>query len=80
MYDFHIHSIFSDGELIPAEIMQRYSVFGYKAIAITDHVDSTNLKFILSNITGTLDELSAIVPGTLAAGLVNPAPPQPPKQ
>jgi NAD(P)-dependent dehydrogenase (short-subunit alcohol dehydrogenase family) len=28
----------------------------------------------------TLDELSAIVPGTLAAGLVNPAPPQPPKE
>jgi hypothetical protein len=27
----------------------------------------------------TLDELSAIVPSTLAAGLVNPAPPQPPK-
>ena len=27
----------------------------------------------------TLDELSAIVPGTLAAGLVNPAPLQPPK-
>lgn len=58
MYDFHIHSIFSDGELIPAEILQRYSVLGYKAIAITDHVDSTNLEFILSNITGTLEELS----------------------
>jgi len=28
----------------------------------------------------TLDELSAIVPSTLAAGLVNPAPSQPPKQ
>jgi NAD(P)-dependent dehydrogenase (short-subunit alcohol dehydrogenase family) len=28
----------------------------------------------------TLDELAAIVPGTLAAGLINPSPPQPPKQ
>jgi len=28
----------------------------------------------------TLDELSAVVPSTLAAGLVNPAPPEPPKQ
>ncbi|GAG36304.1 unnamed protein product, partial [marine sediment metagenome] len=27
----------------------------------------------------TVDELSAIVPSTLAAGLVNPSPPQPPK-
>jgi NAD(P)-dependent dehydrogenase (short-subunit alcohol dehydrogenase family) len=28
----------------------------------------------------TLDELSAVVPSTLAAGLMNPAPPEPPKQ
>jgi NAD(P)-dependent dehydrogenase (short-subunit alcohol dehydrogenase family) len=28
----------------------------------------------------TLDELSAVVPSTLAAGLINPAPPEPPKQ
>jgi len=28
----------------------------------------------------TLDELAAIVPSTLAAGLANPAPPQPPKE
>ena len=28
----------------------------------------------------TLDELDSIMPGTLAAGLVNPAPPQPPKE
>ncbi|MEE9474623.1 MAG: histidinol phosphate phosphatase domain-containing protein, partial [Candidatus Hydrothermarchaeaceae archaeon] len=58
MYDFHIHSIFSDGELVPAEIVQRYSVLGYKAIAITDHADNSNLEFILSNIVGALEELS----------------------
>ena len=68
MYDFHIHSIFSDGELIPAEIARRYKVLGYGAIAITDHADNTNLDFILSNTVGALDELSdaldmRIIPG-----------------
>jgi NAD(P)-dependent dehydrogenase (short-subunit alcohol dehydrogenase family) len=38
------------------------------------------LKTIYKDGTWTLDELSAIVPTTLAAGLVNPSPPQPPKE
>ncbi|MEE8401605.1 MAG: histidinol phosphate phosphatase domain-containing protein [Candidatus Hydrothermarchaeaceae archaeon] len=68
MYDFHIHSIFSDGELIPAEIGQRYSKFGYREIAITDHADNSNLKFILSNTVDALGELSkesgiSVIPG-----------------
>jgi putative hydrolase len=68
MYDLHIHSIFSDGELIPAEIARRYQVLGYEAIAITDHADNTNLEFILSNMVGALDELSdafgmRVIPG-----------------
>ncbi|MEE8168297.1 MAG: histidinol phosphate phosphatase domain-containing protein [Candidatus Hydrothermarchaeales archaeon] len=57
-YDFHIHSIFSDGELIPAEIAHRCSVLGYKAIAITDHADNSNLEFILSNLVDACAELS----------------------
>jgi histidinol phosphatase-like PHP family hydrolase len=61
MYDFHIHSIFSDGEFIPAEIVQRYSTLGYEAIAITDHADNSNLELILSNTTGALEELSDAV-------------------
>ena len=68
MYDFHIHSIFSDGELIPAEIARRYNVTGYEAIAITDHADNTNMEFILNNTVGPLRELSRafdmkIIPG-----------------
>lgn len=68
MYDLHIHSIFSDGELIPAEIARRYFVLGYRAIAITDHADNSNLEFILSNTVDALEELSAagglkVIPG-----------------
>jgi Histidinol phosphatase and related hydrolases of the PHP family len=48
--DLHTHSLFSDGELIPTELAQRAFAAGYKAIAITDHADHSNLDFILPRI------------------------------
>jgi histidinol phosphatase-like PHP family hydrolase len=48
--DLHTHSIFSDGELVPAELAQRAYAAGYKAIAITDHVDHSNFDFIIPRI------------------------------
>jgi histidinol phosphatase-like PHP family hydrolase len=68
MYDLHIHSIFSDGELIPAEIARRCSVLGHKAIAITDHADNSNLEFILTNLVPACEELNKhveieVIPG-----------------
>ena len=50
MIDLHTHSILSDGELIPAELIRRASFNGYTAIAITDHVDFTNIEHVLSCI------------------------------
>jgi histidinol phosphatase-like PHP family hydrolase len=44
MYDFHTHSLLSDGELLPSELMRRAVVQGYEAVAITDHVDFTNVE------------------------------------
>lgn len=38
-----MHSLFSDGELLPSEIARRACVLNHKAIAITDHVDATNM-------------------------------------
>ena len=34
--DLHTHSIFSDGELIPAELVRTAKVTGHKVIAITE--------------------------------------------
>ena len=48
--DLHTHTIFSDGELIPAELVRRASDLGHSAIAITDHVDMTNVEFVVSNV------------------------------
>lgn len=50
MIDLHTHSTFSDGELIPSELVRRAFVTGYRAIAITDHVDFTNIEHILSSM------------------------------
>ncbi len=57
MYDLHVHSVLSDGELIPAEIARRYAVKGYRAVAITDHADSTNLEFLVRSLQGVREEL-----------------------
>ena len=50
MIDLHTHSLFSDGVLIPAELVQRAKTKGYKALAITDHADRSNLDWIISRI------------------------------
>jgi histidinol phosphatase-like PHP family hydrolase len=48
--DLHTHSIFSDGELVPAELAQRAWAAGYKTIAITDHADHSNIDFVIPRI------------------------------
>ncbi len=47
IYDLHTHSIHSDGMLIPAELARTAEVKGYLGIAITDHVDSSNILHVL---------------------------------
>ncbi|MDR0767938.1 MAG: histidinol phosphate phosphatase domain-containing protein [Methanosarcinales archaeon] len=50
MIDLHTHTLFSDGELIPAEHIRRAVVHGYRAIAMTDHADFTNFEYIISSL------------------------------
>ncbi|HQG65479.1 MAG TPA: histidinol phosphate phosphatase domain-containing protein [Smithella sp.] len=50
MIDLHTHSIFSDGELVPAELAQRAFAAGYTFLAITDHIDHSNIDFIIPRI------------------------------
>lgn len=45
--DLHMHSLLSDGVLLPSEIARRAESLGFKAIAITDHVDHSNLEWVL---------------------------------
>ncbi len=57
MIDLHTHTIYSDGELIPAELTRRAAVAGYKAIGITDHGDLSNLDLIIPRIVKVADDL-----------------------
>ncbi len=68
MIDLHTHSIFSDGELIPSELVRRSQVAGCRAIAITDHGDHSNMDFFIPRIVKVCAKLSqaydmAIIPG-----------------
>jgi len=57
MIDLHMHSTFSDGDLIPAEVVSRAVAAGYKALAITDHADPSNMELILGNMVRLCREL-----------------------
>jgi histidinol phosphatase-like PHP family hydrolase len=48
--DLHTHTFFSDGELLPSELLRRAVVRGYSAIALTDHADSSNLEELLARM------------------------------
>lgn len=69
MIDFHIHSIFSDGELIPAEIIRRAEALGYKALAITDHADHSNIDFIVPRIVKVMKEIQPFTKVVLLPGI-----------
>jgi histidinol phosphatase-like PHP family hydrolase len=46
----HVHTFFSDGTLLPSELIQRATVVGHRALAITDHADSSNLESLLESV------------------------------
>ncbi len=50
MIDLHTHTILSDGELLPSELVRYAQVAGYEAIGLTDHVDSSNIDFVLPRL------------------------------
>jgi len=68
MIDLHTHTVFSDGELIPAELARRAAVAGYRALAMTDHGDRSNLDLIIPRLARVAGELGeawglTILPG-----------------
>ena len=59
MIDLHTHSLFSDGVLVPSELVRRAVMKGYEVIAITDHGDSSNLDFTIPRVAQACRELSS---------------------
>jgi histidinol phosphatase-like PHP family hydrolase len=69
MIDLHTHTLFSDGELIPAELTRRAAAAGYRALAMTDHVDLSNLDFILPRLLKVANDLGQAWGLTVLAGV-----------
>jgi histidinol phosphatase-like PHP family hydrolase len=61
MIDLHTHSFFSDGELVPSELIRRALSIGYKAIAITDHVDSSNIDLVVPRVVRAIEKIKPYV-------------------
>ncbi len=58
MIDLHTHTLLSDGVLLPSELVRRASVKGYEIIALTDHVDSSNIDFVLPRLIKVAKDLN----------------------
>jgi len=55
MYDLHTHSLLSDGEMLPSELVRRMAVLGYTTVAISDHVDASNIDDVIRQLLPVRD-------------------------
>jgi putative hydrolase len=66
--DLHTHSLLSDGELLPSELARRAERLGHEAIAITDHVDLSNIDLVVPRLAKVADELNRHLSARVVAG------------
>ena len=69
LIDLHTHTFFSDGVLSPAELVYRYKCKGCIAVALTDHVDYSNIEHVLGSMTRAAKELSSFYGLQVFAGV-----------
>lgn len=55
--DLHMHTLFSDGELLPSELARRAEVLGHSTIAFTDYVDYSNIETI-TEISKAIEDIN----------------------
>ncbi|MBU1061877.1 MAG: histidinol phosphate phosphatase domain-containing protein [Candidatus Omnitrophica bacterium] len=68
MIDLHTHSLLSDGLLLPSELARRAEEKGYRVIGITDHVDASNMEFVISGLLKACKDINKnwkikVIPG-----------------
>lgn len=69
MIDLHTHTLLSDGTLLPTELVRRYKVLGAKAVALTDHVDHSNIDAVIKGLVSVSRKLNkemrgiSVIPG-----------------
>jgi putative hydrolase len=67
--DLHMHSTFSDGELIPGEMVRRAAALGYEAMSITDHVDFSNIDLVVPAMIRFAKQQAPYYPMTFVVGV-----------
>lgn len=69
MIDLHTHTFFSDGALVPSELVRRAQDRGLTGLALTDHADTSNIDFIIPRMVAVAEDLNRhlenfrVVPG-----------------
>ena len=68
MIDLHTHSLLSDGELLPEELVRRCEMRGYRMLAISDHVGFGTIEAVVPQIVRMCRSLRgkgpvAVLPG-----------------
>ena len=77
MVDLHTHTVLSDGELLPFELVRRALAKGYRAMAITDHVDASNIDHVVPRLSKALSKLKGVMPiDVVAVAEITHAPPE----
>jgi putative hydrolase len=69
MIDLHSHTIFSDGVLIPSELVRRAEDKGLTGIGLTDHGDSSNISHIVPKIVAVAEDLNRVLPIRVVPGI-----------
>lgn len=67
--EFHSHTIFSDGLLLPAALAYEAAHLGHQALAITDHVDASNIEIALPALVKFVKDQGKKLPLTVFPGV-----------
>lgn len=68
MIDLHTHTLHSDGDLAPSELIRRAEYAGYRYLGLADHVDSSNIDTVIPALVKTAREVNPhvkvrVIPG-----------------
>lgn len=69
MIDLHAHTLLTDGELLPSELVRHYQISGYHTVALTDHVDGSNIDFVVPRIVKISQSLTKLWDIEVIAGV-----------
>lgn len=76
LYDLHTHTVLSDGEMLPTELVRRMAVLGYDTVGITDHADASNTVGIVEALVRIRESASLYGVRLLCGVEITHVPPQ----